>query len=392
MKDKLQKIFLLVIKYLVYIVANIVPKKRDLWVFGGWFGKRYSDNPKAFFEYVNSQQPSIETIWLAKDKTVVAKIRKLGQSAYLAESVIGTYLQFRAEMAFVCQALPDDLFSPAVGKKTKVVNLWHGLPLKKIMYDVFGDRVCTKNKWGKFVDAISPYDQVRNDYLLATSVETQNTLSKAFRLDKCRTLITGFPRNDVFLNNKAKTPEQSFRCIYMPTFRLDPESDLFEHYGFNAEEIDQHLSQHNVQLVLRMHPINKPPAYLVEQIAKSQSISIDNSGDIFDSIASYDCMITDYSGGYFDFILSNRPILFAPFDLDKYKAQERDLYYDYEEVTLAPYAKNWSELIENIINLKQHGSSAAYQQAYDELKDRFHQPIEELTFSETLYKTLEKLR
>ena len=380
------------IKYLVYIIANIVPKKRGLWVFGGWFGKRYSDNPKAFFEYINSQQPSIETIWLAKDKTVVAEIRKLGRSAYIAESVIGIYIQLRAEIAFVCQALPDDLFSPAVGKKTKVVNLWHGLPLKKIMYDVFGDRVCTKNNWGKFVGAISPYDQVRNDYLLATSVETQNTLSKAFRLDKSQTLITGFPRNDVFLNNKVKASEQSFRCIYMPTFRLDPESDLFEHFGFNAEGIDQQLSRHDIQLVLRMHPVNKPPEYLVEQIANSKSISIDSSGDVFDSIASYDCMITDYSGGYFDFILSNRPVLFAPFDLEKYKAQERDLYYEYEDVTLAPYAKNWPELIENMINLKQHGSSALYQQAYDELKDRFHQPIEELTFSETLYQTLDKLR
>lgn len=392
MKDKLLKIFLLVIKYLVYIIANIIPKKRNLWVFGAWFGTRYSDNPKAFFEYLNSHQPSITTIWLAKDNELVAAIRKLGYSAYLADSIIGVYLQLRAEFAFVCQALPDDLFSPAVGKKTKVINLWHGLPLKKIMYDVFGDRVCTKNSWGRFVDAISPYDDVRNDYLLATSEETQNTLSKAFRIDKCQTLITGFPRNDVFLNHTSKPLAQSFRCIYMPTFRLDPESDLFEHFGFNAEEIDQQLSQHNIQLVLRMHPVNKPPEYLVEQIAKSRSISIDSSGDIFDSIASYDCMITDYSGGYFDFILSNRPVLFAPFDLEKYKAQERDLYYDYEEVTLAPYAKNWSELIENMINLKQHGMSALYKGAYDELKAKFHQPLNGLTFSENLYQTLEKLR
>jgi CDP-glycerol glycerophosphotransferase len=181
----------------------------------------------------------------------------------------------------------------------------------------------------------------------------------------------------------------------MPTFRggMDSECDLFAQFGFDVKLIDEMLSVHNIKLVLRMHPVNKPPQYLIEEIKQSKTITIDTTADIFDSIASYDCMVTDYSGGYFDFLLTGRPILFAPFDLEKYKRQERDLYYPYEDVTLKPYAYSWPELIKNIITVKQGNFPEGYQQSYESLKKRFHQPIVKsaTNFSENLYQKLSNI-
>ncbi|SEL70785.1 CDP-glycerol glycerophosphotransferase [Colwellia chukchiensis] len=392
---KLKLMINVLINLNLYLLAQCVAKKPKLWVFGGWFGERYSDNPKAFFEYINKEQPSIKAVWIAKNPQLIKQIRALGFQAHHEKSLSGIYYQLRAEFAFVCQSLHDDIFAPCIGKRTKVVNLWHGLPLKKIMYDVFGDKVVHKNVVGKLVDKLSPYNQIRNDYLLATSVETQNTLANAFRLPKERTLITGFPRNDVFLKPYVKATKSAFKCIYMPTFRggIGSECDLFAQYGFNVQVIDHELLKNNIELVLRMHPVNKPPPYLIEEIKASKAITIDSSADIFDSIAHYDCMITDYSGAYFDFLLTGRPILFAPFDLEKYKQQERDLYYSYEEVTLAPYAYSWPELIENLIMVKQEDSSTTFHQAYQCLQSKFHQPLARTvrSYSENLYNQVSQL-
>jgi len=389
--SKVKQLFLLCINLFLYGLSHLIAKKTDLWVFGAWFGSRYSDNPKAFFEYINQHQKHITAIWISKDQAVIQSVRDKGYRAYHANSIVGLWWQSRAQFAFVCQALQDDLYAPCIGKKTIVVNLWHGLPLKKIMYDVFGDKVVNKNLVGKLFDKLSPYDSIRNDYLLATSAETQTTLSKAFRLSKDRTLITGFPRNDVFLglSSTLKPTDTAYKCIYMPTFRggKGSECDLFAQYGFDVKIIDEKLVKNNIELVLRMHPVNKPPQYIIEEIKHSNNILIDSTADIFDSITQYDCMITDYSGGYFDFLLTGRPILFSPFDLEKYKEQERNLYYQYEEVTLGPYSYSWSEVIENVITAKNGKFDEEYQKEYELLKELFHRPLNENygSFSEKLY-------
>jgi CDP-glycerol glycerophosphotransferase (TagB/SpsB family) len=389
---KLKLIVNLFVNLSLYLVAKCIPKENNLWVFGGWFGARYSDNSKAFFEYINSEQQHIKAVWICKDEQVIAHVRSLGFKAFHEKSYIGLWCQLRSKFVFVCQSLHDDVHSPCIGKRTTVVNLWHGLPLKKIMYDVFGNKVVNKNFVGKFFDKLSPYNKIRNDYLIATSEETQKTLSKAFRIPKERTIISGFPRNDIFLKPLSKPKYDTYKCIYMPTFRggMGSECDLFAQYGFDVKTINKKLIKNNIELVLRMHPVNKPPKYIIEEIKNSSNISIDSTADIFDSITIYDCMVTDYSGGYFDFLLTGRPILFAPFDLEKYKKQERDLYYQYEEVTLEPYSYSWPELIDNIIAIRQDGLSSCYEQQYNLLKLKFHQPLtgNEQLFSEALYQQL----
>ncbi|GHE89447.1 CDP-glycerol glycerophosphotransferase family protein [Thalassotalea profundi] len=392
---KLKKLVFLLINLILFWFSQLIPKNKNLWVFGAWFGQKYSDNPKAFFEYINQQQTHIHAIWISKDSRVVEHVRSLGFNAYEEKSILGIWYQLRAGYVFVCQSLHDDVYAPCIGKNTKVVNLWHGLPLKKIMYDTFDTKSIQKNIIGKLFDVLSPYEKHRNDYLLATSAETQMTLSKAFRIPKSRTIITGFPRNDVFLKPLIKSKSATYKCIYMPTFRggIGAECDLFAQYGFDVPLIDAKLKANNVELVLRMHPVNKPPVYLIEKIKKSNNITLDSSADIFDSIADYDCMITDYSGGYFDFLLSGRPILFAPFDLEKYKQEERDLYYHYEKVTLKPYAYTWMELVENIITVSQNQFPEEYQESYKALQRLFHEPIggNAKSFSGNLYEKLMRL-
>lgn len=393
MKDKLQKVLLLVIKYSVYVVANIIPKKRDLWVFGGWFGMRYSDNPKAFFEYVNKyHKDETKAVWITKNPDIVKEVRCLGYRAYTEKSYLGLWCQLRANKAIICQSLHDDVFSPCIGKKTEVVQLWHGTPLKKIMFDVFGDRENKKNSFGNIADWLSPYNRHRNDIVISTGKHTQAIFAKAFRISENKVLTCGFPRNDVFFDNIEPIQNKSFQCIYMPTFRggIESECDLFGRYGFNLEKMEIELQKHNIQLTLRMHPVNKPPPQIVEQLKESSVVKLDVGGDIYQTINNFDCLITDYSSIYFDFLLSNKPIIFAPFDLEQYKQRERSLYFEFEEVTLKPYCYSWNDVLNQIITFATDKKPVEYNSQYMALKRKFHDniDIEPAPFSCRLYQEL----
>lgn len=393
--NKLSKLLGLVFRFIIYVFASILPKKNKLWVFGAWFGQKYSDNPKVFFEYINKHQPSIDAVWVTKSNEVIRLLSEKGYRVYHERSIQGIFCSLRADYAFICQAYQDDLYAPCIGKKTTVVNLWHGLPIKKIMFDVLSTREYNKNIVGRLTDILSPYERYRNDYLISTNSLTQSMFSKAFMLPKSRVLVTGFPRNDVFFNHKINEKSKTFKCIYMPTLRgwKGDSCDLFESFGFDINLIDKILKQYNIELVLRMHPVNKPPNKLVQDISCSEYVSIDTSADIYDTIAEYDCLVTDYSSICFDFLLSNKPIVFAPFDLEHYMATEKSLYFDYESVSVKPFSKNWIELINRLVELSKEPSMPEYYKVYNNLKSNFHDVGEnkKYFYSEKLFNTLSRL-
>lgn len=365
-----------------YSFSNLVPKKKNTWVFGAWFGKRYSDNPKVFFEYVCKHHPEITAVWISNEKDVVNKIRKLGYKACLSRSPEGILTQYRADKVFVCTSAHDDLYAPTIGRKTKIINFWHGIPIKKIMYDAFSESLSGekyKNIWGKLEIFLTPYNENRNDIIIATSIETQELLANAFQLTKQQTIISGFPRNDVFYSPKQnqKKAGEKFQCLYVPTFRgeVGSEFNLFESYGFNVELIDSVFYANGIILVLRFHPFNRPSAELCSKISATKCIRIDETQDLYETITSYDLLITDYSSCYLDFILSKKPVLFSPFDLNSYMKNDRNLYYDYESVTLPPYSYNWNDLLENIIKVKNDQYLGDYKVKYENLLKRFHNQL-----------------
>lgn len=57
-----------------------------------------------------------------------------------------------------------------------------------------------------------------------------------------------------------------------------------------------------------------------------------------------DVLITDYSGAYFDFKLTSKPIILAPFDLEEYISFSRELYIEYESLEELK-GENWNEIL-----------------------------------------------
>jgi CDP-glycerol glycerophosphotransferase (TagB/SpsB family) len=92
--------------------------------------------------------------------------------------------------------------------------------------------------------------------------------------------------------------------------------------------------------------------------------------DIYTIINQFDILITDYSSIYFDFLLADKPIIFAPFDYEEYITKDRELYYNYNEVTPGPKCRNWDEVLDWIVKFKENPK--LFKEEREKIKKMFH--------------------
>lgn len=344
------------LRFICICLISLLPKRKSVWVFGAWFGKSFSDNPKYMYQYVSSLSDSdILPVWITKDVLLAESLKKQGVNAYHHKSLLGIYYQAIAKVALVSHSIGSDLNPAFIGYNTIRVMLWHGVGLKKVGYD--DKRANDKNKVLFRFPRLLPFlINERYDMVISTGELCSASFSTAFNIPLERIKATGFPRNDVFLKEgKSKEINSLYKVIYMPTFRggAGEQFDLFESFGFDASTVESTLSKNNIELWIRTHPVNKPSSAFLENIKDSQRIKISTVSDIYEEIDDYDCLITDYSSIMFDFSISKKPILFAPFDLERYLKKDREHYFPYSSVASSESSsESWPSLMDKIVESK----------------------------------------
>ena len=359
----------------IWLLAKLVPKSKHVWVFGAWVGNRYNDNPKWLFEYVNASVPSIRAIWLSRDKRLVRSLRERGFESYYSYSIKGYWYSARAFVGIVCQGLSDinRFVTPPF-----LVNTWHGTPIKKVLKDV--ERVSyTKSK----IQKLSPFSESPDRYNLVTAeseIEAE-ILKRSFSSAVFE--VTGQPRNDVLVKCKssgepARGQEGSYapkRILYLPTHRMNGKSRIFSQLAAEFADLDPVLGHLNALLLIKLHYLHQAEAKEVAQKLrglKNVRVLLDEEfgGDVYPLLASCDILITDYSSVYVDFLLTERPIIFYCFDLQTYMAVDRELNFDYNEVTPGPKCFNLDEVAHWIQRFLEDDS--LYKKERKEMKDKFH--------------------
>ena len=121
--------------HIFYFPSYLFPRSEKIWVFGCWDGTRFADNSKYFFLYVaNNEKDKVRAIWISKRKSIVLELKKRGYEAYKIYSLKGLYYSLRAKYMFFDLHLFALNYWISGGAAT--INFWHGLPLKKIEFDV----------------------------------------------------------------------------------------------------------------------------------------------------------------------------------------------------------------------------------------------------------------
>lgn len=366
--EKIKKLFLYLLNLPLYWIARLVPKDENIWIFGAWFGEKYADNSKYMFEYVNKNHPEIRAIWLTKKEETEELIKSKGYEVYKTYSLKGYFYSSKSNYSFISVGAGDvNFFIPA----KNIINLWHGCPLKKIGFD---DKITANYKHSlikSFLKSIFGFSkQAMNHSRVISSSRTEaKNLSTAFNKRIENIIVTGLPRNDVFLNHK-KSFKNNMRVIYMPTHRNEGELNVSKLFVNDIEMINERLKLHNIELYIKLHFYHMNQMNIKNYSNIKAVHDKDIEQDIYSVVPDYDILITDYSSIFFDYLLSDNPIIFAPFDYEKYITKDRELYYDYDEVTPGPKCKNWDEVLEWIVKFKENPN--LFKKEREEVKNRFH--------------------
>ncbi|ALA26425.1 glycerophosphotransferase [Piscirickettsia salmonis] len=337
------KLFIFPLMNILYLISLCVPKKDNLWVFGAWFGNSYADNSKYLFEYVCANKKEIDCIWISKNKHVVEFLQGQGKRVYYYLSMQGIWLVMRSQAAFITCS-KGDIFAAVLTPRHYVVQLWHGTPLKKIVYD---DRMVYDRDsiLHKIKTMIFPFLKIKFSLVVSPSQYISRIFSGAFRmrLDKCPVL--GYPRNDI-LSNKRTVINNSRKqvILYAPTFREHEltGSVITIPSAQELAEVNDFLVSIDKELRIRLHPAISGK---VADLFMYSRISLSTEADIQLDLKQAEILISDYSSLIYDYLLTDRPIIqFAP-DLDEYLASSREMYHDYEKIAAGPIAHTWSEVL-----------------------------------------------
>lgn len=368
---------------IVYLFSWCFPRSRRIWVFGAWYGNNYSDNSKYFFEYVNStEKKEITAIWLTKNTDVIESLDSKGYKAFHVNSLKGIYYSLRAKYGVLSSGNYD--INPYLTGNMFLIQLWHGIPLKKIMYD---DKI-NQNETGysRVLNLIFPYRHRKYSMLIASSEEVREKMAQSFRVEKRIVKITGFPRNEAFnmktthypllkeLNDHKK--EGKSIGIYLPTFRDENPDQFINEIIESFNEIDNKLESINCIIYVKMHYMHLSSLAEKNIIFRNFRIIQDSEvkSDIYPLLPLSDFLITDYSSIYFDYLLLRKPMIFFPFDMETYISKSRELYYKYEDVTPGIKAMNSPELFEAIRDtLNLHDN---FIDAREKTRKEFHEVID----------------
>jgi len=256
-----------------------------------------------------------------------------------------------------------------------IFDLWHGFPLKTMGFadnnepnkNLMGER------WSN-IDYLSSYSSLYSDYM-----------HQCFKVDKSKFFITGSPRNDLLLESYWKEKREinsslsklfesdlgtSKVIFYMPTYRNLHYNDradtnlvrnnIFGLNGFNSEQFELFLEENSLVLILKLHP-SEEKLYLnkFEQNKRiyvlTDEMLMKNNIDSYEILGYTDMLITDYSSVYFDYLLTNNPIIFLPIDKEEYEQRRGFIVNSYNEWTPGPKVNNQLDLqksIEQFLNNK----------------------------------------
>lgn len=345
---------------LLYLTTFVIPRSKNLWVFGAWFGHSYADNSRYLFEYVCVNEPSVRAIWLSRDSGIVQRLREAGREAYLARSAAGFWYSSRASVAFLTSGLDD--VNRVGANRAIVIQLWHGIPLKKIGFD---DRITTnpsksrperllKRVW----QFIFPYTREGYDYVISPSEAISERFASAFGIDRSKVIVTGYPRTDVILGTREEPPflKKLMRkwnvdrvVAYLPTHRGEGRREIDLLAGLDMGRLRTCLLSNRAVMVIKMHYYHRFDTNRIsEEGGPVYWITEEDLEDVNLLLPHVDVLITDYSSVFYDFLLLNRPIIFAPFDLYWYNKEDREFYEDYDAATPGPKCRDWRELIETM--------------------------------------------
>ena len=206
------------------------------------------------------------------------------------------------------------------------------------------------------------------DYIMSYS-ETYTTFLNAQMLSApWKYRITGAPRNDFLFHSDGVSNfttifgdavKRKKIIVYLPTYRhhndagneVRDSKNIFGFTEFLTTEFDSFLEENNCKIIYKPHPHEDDMALNLQKgnnlnntlIFQNDDL-LSNDLDLYELLNAADILITDYSSVFYDFLLLDKPMIFAPTDIESYLERDGFLIESFENWVPGPLAFSQSEL------------------------------------------------
>ena len=318
-----------------------------IWLFSSTDNSHYNYNSRYLFEYVKENLPEITPLFVINDPELRNSLSsKYGKQYFIeTESIQGIRQALSAGVWFTSAGLPA--YGTGLHKKRLIINLWHGVPLKKI---ALLDPNLKKAARIYFKKIFSE----NYTCILTTSHELIPLMARSFAVSEDKIKVWGQPRNDgLFQKNDCREilgqlfpdlPEYTKTVLYAPTFRDYGQVQLFPFKDFDQKQLEAFLDEKNMLLFIRTHVAEQGSAapYLGKRI---RFLGNEQAEDVTGILNIFDCLITDYSSIYIDYLLTDKPMIFLPYDRPQY-LDGRGMNFDYDDVTPGPKPETFNDFLD----------------------------------------------
>ena len=340
------------------LLTSIVPRSRDEWVFGCAIG--IGDGALALWDVAAAD--GRRAVWLVGTTRQARDAAARGIPSVPKRSLRGLWRTARARVVVVTHGFGDVNRYAVTG--AFVVQLWHGIPLKRIGLDspetlrvpAVVARTPVSGAVRALLRAMYRGAARRIRLLPAASHLVRGRLESAFALPDTRVPVTGEPRVDVLSRGSADDRRSAARAaIGRATSRLDPSSRLILYaptwrdgapdpaVPSEAEwrRIVDVLTRRGATMLVRSHPLGAgdyAPPFTTDRV---QPLGSDLVPDVTPLLPALDALVTDYSSLAFDAALVPLPVVFLAPDVDAY-ARRRGFYGRYRDVAGEDWTTDWA--------------------------------------------------
>jgi len=302
--------------------------------FESFYGQSVGCNPRAIDREIAARAPGVTRYWSVVDLSIAVPEGAIAV-------IEGSPEWWRARGAARLLVVNDWMrrrFARKHGQK--VLQTWHGTPLKRL---ALHRRGFDPRRMAAVVK-----ESRRWDVLLAQNTYSERILKKAYAFFGKPIWTDGYPRNDVLTTDDGSTTRRALGIgveervlLYAPTWR-DDRTEI-------VDFVDPQLlaEQTDAVVLVRGHSRTLRPG---RDQSGARVIDVTGFPDTARLLLVADALITDYSSVMFDYSVTGKPMYFMVPDLEHYRGQLRGFYFDLAERAPGPLVTTQDELVDALLD------------------------------------------
>lgn len=361
-----------ILEYIFYLLTSVIKPSRVI-VFSSY--PAFTDNAYAVYKHLLEKNlfRGYKFVWVTLEKNINIEI--LGNTnerdirVFSKKSILSLWYYFNAKHIFITHGLYSRL---TFNRPNTVINLWHGMPLKRI----------------GILDKKSSFYMKNTQLLIATSVTFQKIMAKSFNKHINQVLLTGQPRNDLMFEptdfyKKTNLNKANYRKvgIWLPTYRKTSIGKVRVDGNFQdgflsflnisqLQEMNLFFKSCYTLIIIKLHPMDILQDFEFENYSNIRIIKQkDFTSQLYPLLGSTDFLLTDYSSVWVDYEILNKPIGFVMDDFDEYKNNRGFTIDNFENELPGIRISDIATLKKFILNPFKHKVSIGNGNKYNEFKD-----------------------